>query len=503
MDLRPQLVADWPKLAWAASFQPGGGAVEILHGPCVERGQGWCAEAVWAGDFAAGEFDATELVFGTGVRVRGENVIFVSAGTMMDRLWRCRRGERVHVSNSLPCLLARADVSLREDYLDYPADIETQKLGLNRYKKVLPAEPCDLEVTYFRNLLWDGRELREIDKPDTAPEFTCYGDYHEYLLATAARLRGNIESPDRRHKIVPLASLSKGYDSCASAAIARRAGCSQAVTIENASSLLPRSDSGGEVARHLGLTCRGYRHTPRAYRLEETVFSTMGLPAGLNLTIFDYPQPLCIFFPGYRGDSLWRRDVQDRTEPFRANSNAGLSMSEFRLHRGVFHCLVPFWGSRRAQQIQDISYSPEMAPWSLGGKYDRPIPRRILEEAGVPRGSFGTRKDATAAPGFFLWPFSAPAAASLRRFLKQRGVYAPRRPTVWLMRRFAHFDQLVTVNLNHLFGWRLRGLRRFLKLRGPRLLFHWANAELKEHYRQGLAEMQTSSSAGDAGRPGP
>ena len=36
-----------------------------------------------------------------------------------------------------------------------------------------------------------------------------------------------------------------------------------------------------------------------------------------------------------------------------------------------------------------ISRSPEMGPWVVGHSYDKPIPRRILEEAGVPRGMFG------------------------------------------------------------------------------------------------------------------
>jgi hypothetical protein len=33
-----------------------------------------------------------------------------------------------------------------------------------------------------------------------------------------------------------------------------------------------------------------------------------------------------------------------------------------------------------------------MRPWSVGGSYDRPIARRIIEQAGVPRKEFGERK---------------------------------------------------------------------------------------------------------------
>ncbi|MDE5832358.1 MAG: hypothetical protein K2H64_05150 [Desulfovibrio sp.] len=35
-----------------------------------------------------------------------------------------------------------------------------------------------------------------------------------------------------------------------------------------------------------------------------------------------------------------------------------------------------------------------MLPWTLGNAYDRPVPRRLAEEAGVPRELFGMRKAA-------------------------------------------------------------------------------------------------------------
>ena len=38
-----------------------------------------------------------------------------------------------------------------------------------------------------------------------------------------------------------------------------------------------------------------------------------------------------------------------------------------------------------------------MKPWVLGTDYDRPIPRRILEERGVPRAAFGQVKRASVA----------------------------------------------------------------------------------------------------------
>ena len=53
--------------------------------------------------------------------------------------------------------------------------------------------------------------------------------------------------------------------------------------------------------------------------------------------------------------------------------------------------------------------SVEMAPWRLGTSYDRPIPRRIAEAAGVPRQAFGQRKKAV------VRAYAYPVHRSLRR----------------------------------------------------------------------------------------
>jgi hypothetical protein len=50
-------------------------------------------------------------------------------------------------------------------------------------------------------------------------------------------------------------------------------------------------------------------------------------------------------------------------------------------------------GARQATEINRITKSPEMAPWDVPG-YSKPIPRRIAEEAGIPRNVFGMSKQA-------------------------------------------------------------------------------------------------------------
>jgi hypothetical protein len=53
---------------------------------------------------------------------------------------------------------------------------------------------------------------------------------------------------------------------------------------------------------------------------------------------------------------------------------------------------VPAIGAGDPLEVGHLSRSAEMAPWSVGGDYDRPLPRRIVEEAGVPRTAFAQRK---------------------------------------------------------------------------------------------------------------
>jgi hypothetical protein len=71
---------------------------------------------------------------------------------------------------------------------------------------------------------------------------------------------------------------------------------------------------------------------------------------------------------------------------------AGHGLSEIRLKTGFIQAAIPVIGSRNRTSILGITESPEMLPWRLNTGYDRPIPRRIAEEAGVPREMFGQIK---------------------------------------------------------------------------------------------------------------
>jgi len=508
MRLVPIQVPTWPKLAWVARVEAGTDQVRVYHGPMVETADEWVVEAVWAGEFAAGDFDQTDLVFGSGVRLRGENLLFVSAGTTLDRLCYCKKGSNWFVSNSLPGLLAATELHLRDDWGGYVGVLRTICKGLQAYQRTIPTVGPEVCLAYFNNLVFAKDKIREEDKPDSAPSFASFAEYYAYLLSVADRLRENMRSPERQYPILPLTTISSGYDSSAASVLARRAGCTRAVTIRQSTSIWRGSDSGGKVARRLGLRCSTHPRTSQAYPHEESIWAVASSPGILNWTLLGYPEALCLFFTGCHGDKTWGMSRAPVGDPYEIPSVADLGIGEFRLLQGVFHCPVPHWGMRHLHEIRSISFSEEMEPWRLGTAYDRPIPRRILEEEGVPRGFFGSRKKNTSLETSFRWPYSPEARESFAQYLSERGIEPPSSVGLWLRRRLCHLDNLFYLNVARHLGFDL-GLRRRLQHPGCSLIFQWANHELKKRYEQGLREagllplpgMHRTGSTAGAARP--
>lgn len=484
MNLEYKTIQKWPNLAWVAVFANGTGRIVVYHGPMVETMDNWCVEAVWAGKFLDGDFDRTDLVFGTGVRCRNGRLLFVSSGSTLDRLCYCHKSGVWYVSNSLPALLATADLFLNEDY-DYAEDLKTICGGLKSYKRTLPAESVDLKLLYFNNLIYDGQSIKEVDKPDAFPRSTKFHDYFGFLIATSERLADNMNADARSHRIVSVSSISSGYDSPAVAVIAKYAGCDQTVTIRTSTSLWRGSDSGETTAKHLNMACQSYTRTATYYPLEETIWAVVGRPGVLNWVLFEYPEPLCVFFTGCHGDKVWQRSWDELEDPFVMPSVAFHGIGEFRLFKGVFHCPIPYWGMRHVHEIREIGFSQEMESWTMHNDYDRPIVRRIIEEAGVPRGTFAVRKKNTSHEASFLWPYSSEARATFERYMIQRNLHVPPPWLVWLIRRAAQIDNLIYLNIKNRFGLKKKR-RPWDRISCPSLLFRWANYEMKKRYKNGL-----------------
>ncbi|PYO96399.1 MAG: hypothetical protein DMD61_14120 [Gemmatimonadetes bacterium] len=371
MRLRDRPIADWPPLAWLARCRPGETTIDVFHGRRVEIAADWLCEAAWNGSFADGDFDRTDLVFGSGVRVRGDRVCFVSSGSTVDRLQSLDTRDASWVSNSLPCLLASVGGTLDPTYAGYFPDLKSISRGLTRYARVLATE--------------------------------------------------NMGAPSRVEPYRMLGTISSGYDSAAAAALARPYGLTEAISFGSASSGEP--DSGEIIADVLGV--RLTILAPRAWRAasfaevpfvaadakgEDVCFK--GAEEGGHLAGR-------VLLTGFHGDRVWDRAARTDADLVRGDQS-GLSLSEYRLWAGFLHCPLPFAGARQAASIRAISRSRELAPWHTGAYYSRPICRRILEEAGVPRDAFGRWKKSVSVLFSAQEGFLTPASLADYRFWLER-----------------------------------------------------------------------------------
>jgi hypothetical protein len=105
--------------------------------------------------------------------------------------------------------------------------------------------------------------------------------------------------------------------------------------------------------------------------------------------------PKAMVFTGHLGDLTWTARSRDAHDGFTAPENFSFDawgQHDFQLRVGVVAIHVPAICGFHGKALGRISCSDEMKPFHLGSPYERPIARRILEEGGAPRDSFGIQK---------------------------------------------------------------------------------------------------------------
>ena len=408
------LEADWPPLAWLARCPKGGGPVAIFHGRRVERATAWFCEAVWTGPYAAGDFDETDLVFGSGGRLREDSAIFVSSGSTVDRLQALETRDAAWVSNSLACLLASVDGRVDPSYARYFRDFKSVIRGLRRYKRTLATSAGPVRLVYFSNLRWDGQGLHAQEKVRPVRDFSSFARYRDFLTSSLCQLAENMTARERAHALQLLGTISSGYDSATIAALARQAGLREVMSFEQSRSGF--DDTGREIAGALGLRLSAVSRTAwQSWRTPEIPF--LAADAKGEEVHYTAAEPLLagrVLLTGFHGDELWERVAWPL--PLNADlvrsDQCGLSLTEYRLWAGFIHCPAPFMGARQFRAVNAISRSPELTAWDVGGAYNRPICRRILEEAGVQRHAFGMAKKNTSVLLFERDTFLVPGSWS-------------------------------------------------------------------------------------------
>ena len=87
-----------------------------------------------------------------------------------------------------------------------------------------------------------------------------------------------------------------------------------------------------------------------------------------------------------------------------------MALTEFRLWAGFLHCPLAFLGVRQVPDLHELILSAEMRPWDIGGRYNRPLARRIIESGGIPRGAFAVHKRAGSVLFFQRDSFLSPSS---------------------------------------------------------------------------------------------
>jgi hypothetical protein len=433
--LRFREVPGLPQLAWVANAAAEGDEVIVYHGSAVERAPEWMVEGVWDGEFRAGGFHTSPHFFGSGIRVEQGLLHFVPSSALVNRLLYCRYRDRIMVSNSLALLLAFTGATLNPAH-QYRAETYAIRHGVGRYPRSFTITHPDIRSfyqVYDESLVLAAGGLA-FESLRRAPHITSFEHYRALVGETLTRLRANYTSPERRLPMAAFATISSGYDSAASAALVADLGVATCFTSRRSNSHIPSwlnrraaIDDGKPIADLLGLrTVYIDRHAPRVdgdelYFLAPGCAPTMTVLHPLARQLQQRGAP-AVLFTGFQGDEMW--DV-NRWE--RAYQEAGLvrgdttalMLSEIRLKAGFVNIAVPSLFARAVRDISAISLSDEMAPWRLGTGYERPIPRRILETAGVPRALFGGRKKAIVERRTY------PANRALRRdfftYLREQG----------------------------------------------------------------------------------
>jgi hypothetical protein len=395
MRFRFSLVPDWPQLAWLARCNKSSSIIDVFHGSRVEVTPDWFCEAVWAGDYQLGDFDQTDLIAGSGGRLRDGKVTFVSSGSTVDRLNSIELKDGAWVSNSLSCLLASVNADIDPSYPKYLRHIQTLVSGLNKYNRFLATSAGEAQLTYFDNLIWDGAAITVIAKPGVGRDFSTFSRYQEFLEESMRLLSINMTASERSYRYELLPTCSAGYDSATVTTLARQAGCRQVLCFERGRGEEP--DSGKPLALALGMEpVVVQKHAWTSMPMPEVPFIAADADGGD--VYFKSAEPILggkILLTGFHGDKLWGKETKNLSEHIVRGDISGLSLTEYRLLTGFIQCSAAFWGVRQIRDINALSKSDEMKPWDIPGDYSRPICRRIVEEAGVPRELFGIKKRAS------------------------------------------------------------------------------------------------------------
>lgn len=426
-----------PRLAWAVQVHAGSDVAVVHHGPRVETWARGFVEGAWDARFADRGFDRAAVLAGSGGRLAGAGLRLATPTHLYERLQSLRVGDELLVSNSLAFLLALSGDRLDPDHPHYYLDLlghhrsgirdPHKRLRLAAGRFVDLHDACNLDVGA-------DLDLQRREKPWGSPPESC-DDYIALLEETVGRVVDNADDSHRRWRYRPVAMVSQGYDSTAVAALARKAGCREAATFLCSDSEDGYVDDRGDAVAtaldfaRLEVYERNDAPLCADFREEEFYLEPWGVDRGMAVMAAQLEGALLL--SGRSAEPVWTRGLPRRWGlpdlQHRLNITPGCALGELRLRTGFLHFAPATIALVHAPVIHAWHASRELRPWSIGGDYDKPIARRIAEEAGVPRELFGWRKkggperlDSDEADPWPPWVRGRMLHAALRRVLGHR-----------------------------------------------------------------------------------
>lgn len=429
-------VTTLPPLAWCARLDRKAGTVTAWHGAAVEVDSAGLVDGAWDGPFGERDLAAARIICGTGLRVDGDTVRFFAGSDKRAPLYSLVQRGELHVSNSLPFVLAVAGEAPDEDYPFYAYDfLLAYRAGSTvGGRRLRTSGGGTLRLHIAGSLVATASGVHHA-APPAGPRPHDFTSYKRLLADGVAAVLDNASDPARRHRYTPLSAISRGYDSVAVSALARDAGCEETFTLRDSDAPDPDADSGLPISRALGMRC--IVRDRRAYRTHGGVIEPLFAlwPVATNVPLACCADVLAgrILLTGCGGDHFWHPRLVSACSHLAqswTNLASGFGMHEFRLHARFIVAAPPMIGCLHNRSLHAIAGSGEMNPWRIGGDYDRPLPRRIAEEAGVPREAFGMHKAASGHVHLIrAESFTPDGLASLRHYMATRDACAtgPRR----------------------------------------------------------------------------
>lgn len=385
-----------PRLAYVMMIRDG--EAVAWHGTDVVVGDDWLFDGVWSGDVGEGDFIDAER-FGTGIRSNGAGLDLVTPRAPIDRIVLSSEGESTWLSNSLPLLLGVLDDRLDPLSLDYRNRIVGREVGLSIKPLVLPtAEGRELRVLFGEQGHIDSTGGLVAKPMSVASPFRSFEQYRDHLAEVVAKVVSNADDARRPCKFPAVTLMSTGYDSTAVSALAKEAGATEALTMRRyrpgTNELV---DHPAAIADALSMQLHEVERGVwlESSDLKEAQIAASGISL-MSVPLLNMEAEISgrTILTGYSGDAIW-----DPHNPRVYNDMAtstgiysGRGEAEIRLRSGWNVVPVPSISQSAHPSIAAISNDGRMLAWSVGGAYDRPIARRIAEEAGVPREAFGNKK---------------------------------------------------------------------------------------------------------------